>query len=111
MTQPLTHLDEQGHAHMVNVSAKADTHRVAIARGEVHLAPDTLNLILSGGIPKGDVFATARIAGIMGAKKTSEIIPLCHPLSLTHLSVDLAGRVESDLGIVEITARAETTGK
>jgi cyclic pyranopterin phosphate synthase len=111
MTQPLTHLDEHGHAHMVNVSAKSDTHRVAIARGEVQLTPATLNLILSGGVPKGDVFAAARIAGIMGAKKTSEIIPLCHPLPLTHLSVDLAGRMADNLGIVEITARAETTGK
>jgi cyclic pyranopterin phosphate synthase len=111
MSNSLTHLDEQGHAHMVNVSTKADTHRVAIARGEVHLAPDTLNLILSGGVPKGDVFAAARIAGIMGAKKTSDLIPLCHPLPLTHLSVDLVGRIENDRGIVEITARAETTGK
>jgi cyclic pyranopterin phosphate synthase len=111
MTQPLTHLDEHGHAHMVNVSAKPDTHRVAIARGEVHLSAQTLNLILSGGVPKGDVFAAARLAGIMGAKKTSELIPLCHPLPLTHLSVELAGRTEDQRGIVEITARAETTGK
>jgi cyclic pyranopterin phosphate synthase len=111
MTQSLTHLDEHGHAHMVNVSAKPDTQRVAIARGEVHLTPDTLNLIVGGGIPKGDVFAAARLAGIMGAKKTSELIPLCHPLPLTHLSVELAGRVQDDVGIVEITARAETTGK
>ncbi len=111
MTQPLTHLDEHGHAHMVNVSAKPDTHRVAIARGEVHLAPDTLNLILSGDVPKGDVFAAARLAGIMGAKKTSELIPLCHPLPLTHLSIELSGRKENGTGLVEITARAETTGK
>ena len=111
MTRSLTHLDEQGRAQMVNVSAKPDTHRIAIARGEVHLTLDTLNLILSGAVPKGDVFATARIAGIMGAKKTSELIPLCHPLPLTHLSVDLAGRVEGNTGIVQITARAETTGK
>lgn len=111
MSNSLTHLDEQGRAHMVNVSAKADTPRMAIARGEVHLTPATLNLILSGSVPKGDVFAAARIAGIMGAKKTSEIIPLCHPLPLTHLAVDLAGRVEGNLAIVEITARAETTGK
>src|SRR5512139_633883 len=99
MSNSLTHLDEQGHAHMVNVSAKPDTPRVAIARGEVHLTPETLQLILTGGVPKGDVFATARIAGIMGAKKTSESIPLCHPLPLTHLSVDLTGRVEENLGI------------
>jgi cyclic pyranopterin phosphate synthase len=111
MSNSLTHLDEQGRAHMVNVSDKADTHRVAIARGEVHLSPATLQLILSGGAPKGDVFAAARIAGIMGAKKTSEIIPLCHPLPLTHLAVDLTGRLEDNTGIVEITARAETTGK
>ncbi len=111
MTQPLTHLDDQGHARMVNVSAKPDTHRIAIARGEVQLSHDTLNLILSGGVPKGDVFAAARLAGIMGAKKTSELIPLCHPLPLTHLSVELTGREENDHGVVEITARAETTGK
>lgn len=111
MPNSLTHLDEQGHAHMVNVGAKPDTQRMALARGEVHLAPETLRLILSGGIPKGDVFAAARIAGIMGAKKTSELIPLCHPLPLTHLSLELSGREEGDLGIVEITARAETTGK
>ncbi len=111
MSDSLTHLDEHGHAHMVNVSAKADTQRVAIARGEVHLTPETLNLILSGGVPKGDVFAAARIAGIMAAKKTSDIIPLCHPLPLTHLAVELSGRVQENVGIVEITARAETTGK
>lgn len=107
MTNPLTHLDEHGHAHMVNVSGKSDTQRVAIARGEVRLTPDTLDLILSGGVPKGDVFATARLAGIMAAKKTSELIPLCHPLAITHVLVDLDGRIE-DEGIVEITARVET---
>src|SRR5512147_2608240 len=117
MTQPLTHLDEHGHAHMVNVSAKPDTHRVAIARGEVHLSLDTLNLIQTGGVPKGDVFAAARLAGIMAAKRTSELIPLCHPLPLTHLSIELTARVEETVGIgdavgiVDITARAETTGK
>jgi cyclic pyranopterin phosphate synthase len=110
MTNPLTHLDEHGHAHMVNVSGKSDTQRVAIARGEVRLTPDTLNLILSGGVPKGDVFATARLAGIMAAKKTSELIPLCHPLAITHVSVELNGHIE-DEGIVEIMARVETTGK
>ena len=116
MTRPLTHLDEHGHAHMVNVSAKPDTHRVAIARGEVHLSLDTLNLIQTGGVPKGDVFAAARLAGIMAAKRTSELIPLCHPLPLTHLSIELTARVEETVGIgdavgiVDITARAETTG-
>ena len=101
---------------MVNVSAKPDTHRIAIARGEVHLSLETLNLIQTGGVPKGDVFAAARLAGIMAAKRTSELIPLCHPLPLTHLSVELLARVETEgigdtVGIVDITARAETTGK
>ena len=105
----LTHLDAHGHARMVDVGNKADTHRIAIARGEVHLSRETINLILTHNTPKGDVFAAARIAGIMGAKKTSELIPLCHPLPLTHLSVELIGNAEA--GIVEITARAETTGK
>jgi len=77
----------------------------------VHLSVNTLSLILGGGVPKGDVFAAARIAGIMGAKKTSELIPLCHPLPLTHLSVELSGRVNDTVGIVDITAQAETTGK
>ena len=111
MTEELTHLDEHGHAHMVNVSAKPDTHRIAIARGEVQLTPATLKLILNGDVPKGDVFSAARLAGIMAAKKTSELIPLCHPLPITHLSIDLSGHVADDLGRVEITARAETTGK
>jgi cyclic pyranopterin phosphate synthase len=104
----LTHLDEQGRAHMVDVGAKPDTQRMAMARGEVQLSADTLALILSGGAPKGDVFATARIAGILAAKRTSELIPLCHPLALTHVAVDLAAKDETR---VEITARVETTGK
>jgi len=109
MDEPrLTHIDEHGHAHMVDVGHKPDTRRLAIARGEVHLAPETLSMILSGSLPKGDVFATARIAGIMAAKKASELIPLCHPLALTHVAVDLAAQGET---IVEITARVETTGK
>ncbi|HZY45693.1 MAG TPA: cyclic pyranopterin monophosphate synthase MoaC [Anaerolineae bacterium] len=109
MSKSLTHLDEHGHARMVDVGGKADTKRVAIARGEVHLSHATIDLILSHTAPKGDVFAAARLAGIMAAKKTSELIPLCHPLSLTHLSVDLKGHLAT--GIVEITAQAETTGK
>lgn len=109
MDEPrLTHIDEHGHAHMVDVGHKPDTRRMAIAQGEVHLAPETLSMILSGSLPKGDVFATARIAGIMAAKKASELIPLCHPLALTHVAVDLAAQGET---IVEITARVETTGK
>jgi cyclic pyranopterin phosphate synthase len=109
MSDPaLSHLDEHGHAHMVDVSGKPDTRRSAVARGEVHLSAETLALILSGGAPKGDVFATARIAGILPAKRTSELIPLCHPLPLTHVAVDLRAKSEA---VVEITARVETTGK
>jgi cyclic pyranopterin phosphate synthase len=109
MSDPaLSHLDEHGHAHMVDVSGKPDTRRSAVARGEVHLSAETLALILSGGAPKGDVFATARIAGILAAKRTSELIPLCHPLPLTHVAVDLRAKSEA---VVEITARVETTGK
>lgn len=104
----LTHIDERGQAQMVDVGAKPDTRRTAVARGEVHLSADTLDLILSGDAPKGDVFATARIAGILAAKKTSELIPLCHPLSLTRVAVDLRAASET---VVEITARVETTGK
>ena len=104
----LTHLDDHGHAHMVDVGGKAETRRVAIARGEVHLSVETLKAVLSGDVPKGDVFAVARIAGIMAAKRTSELIPLCHPLMLTHVAVDLAAKTDT---LIEITARVETTGK
>jgi cyclic pyranopterin phosphate synthase len=111
MADSLTHLDEHGHAHMVDVGGKPDTRRLAIARGEVQLTLETLKLILSGGVPKGDVFAAARLAGIMAAKKTSELIPLCHPLPLTHVAVELTGHENGSNGIIEITAQAETTGK
>ncbi len=109
MTETLTHLDEHGRAHMVDVGGKADTHRVAVARGEVRLNAATLDMIVSGGVPKGDVFAAARLAGIMAAKKTSELIPLCHPLAITHISIDLQARSADPA--IEITARVETTGK
>ncbi|HJW84601.1 MAG TPA: cyclic pyranopterin monophosphate synthase MoaC [Anaerolineae bacterium] len=104
----LTHIDEQGRAHMVDVGGKPDTRRAAVAKGEVHLSADTLALIAGGNLPKGDVFAVARIAGILAAKKTSELIPLCHPLALTRVAVDLSA--END-AVVEITATVETTGK
>jgi cyclic pyranopterin monophosphate synthase len=103
----LTHLDEHGHAHMVDVSSKADTARVAVARGVVRLSPETVRLLRDNAVPKGDALATARIAGIMAAKKTSELIPLCHPLPLTHLAVGL--RIEDDR--VEIEATASIAGK
>lgn len=109
MTETLTHLDEHGRAHMVDVGGKADTHRVAVARSEVRLNAATLDLIVSGGVPKGDVFAAARLAGIMAAKKTSELIPLCHPLAITHIAIDLQARSADH--VIEITARVETTGK
>jgi cyclic pyranopterin phosphate synthase len=103
----LTHLDEQGHAHMVDVSQKAETARTAMARGKVLLSGETRKLLQDNAVPKGDALATARIAGIMAAKKTSELIPLCHPLPLTHVSVDLS---LTDDG-VEIEATASITGK
>ena len=104
----LTHLDEAGHAHMVDVADKAVTHRRARAACAVHAMPSTIDLIASGDIPKGDVLATARIAGIMAAKRTSELIPLCHPISLTHVAVDIEVQRPST---VFITAKAETDGK
>lgn len=85
----LSHLDAQGHAHMVDVGAKADTDREALVEGYIFMERATLDMIVSGHAPKGDVFAVARIAGIMAAKHTSNLIPLCHPLNLTHVQVDL----------------------
>ena len=84
----LTHFDAQGQAHMVDVSSKAATHRIARAEGRITLLPATLALMLQGTAKKGDVLGVARIAGIMAAKKTSELIPLCHPLAITRVSVD-----------------------
>nr|WP_255662521.1 cyclic pyranopterin monophosphate synthase MoaC [Acidovorax sp. D4N7] len=88
MISPLTHFDAQGQAHMVDVAAKPATHRVAIAEGRIEMLPATLALIASGNSKKGDVLGVARIAGIMAAKKTSELIPLCHPLALTRVAVE-----------------------
>jgi len=105
----LTHLDETGRARMVDVGAKADTERIAVARGEIVMKPETLALIRAGQIKKGDVLTVAQIAGIMGAKKTSELIPLCHPLPLTKVDVDLA--IDESLPGVQITATAKTIGK
>jgi len=110
MADELTHLDEHGSARMVDVAAKGITHRRAVAESFISMCPETLSMIVSGGIPKGDVFAAARIAGIMAAKRTSDLIPLCHPLSLTHVSVVLEP-VESPSVGVAITATAETDGK
>ena len=104
----LTHLDSAGRAVMVDVTDKPDTRREATARGQVSMRPETLALILSGGMPKGDVLATARIAGIMAAKRTAELIPLCHPLSLSAVVVELAPA--ADGSGIEIEARVRTTG-
>lgn len=105
----LSHFDEQGRARMVDVGAKPDTERVAVARGEVHMKKETFDLIRAGQIKKGDVLTVAQIAGIGAAKRTSELIPLCHPLFLSKVDVDLA-LDESIPGIV-ITATAKVTGK
>jgi cyclic pyranopterin phosphate synthase len=108
MTQ-LTHLSASGEAHMVDVSAKAVTERVAVAEGRVVMQRETLALCLSGQAKKGDVFATARIAGILAAKKTHEFIPLCHPLLLTNISVDLEG--DESLPGVRVTAMVKVAGQ
>lgn len=103
----LTHFDDQGSAHMVDVSSKAVTARIATARGRVVMAPETIAIIEQGRAKKGDVLSVARLAGIMGAKKTPDLIPLCHPLTITKVSVNLN---YVDNGI-EIEATVKTTGQ
>ena len=105
----LTHVDPSGRARMVDISAKADTARVAVARGSVRMKPQTLALIEKGGIEKGDVLAVARLAGVMAAKKTHELIPLCHPLLLTDIDVRLDADEKGSAVHIEATVR--TTGK
>ena len=110
MSEPkLTHIDEHGRARMVDVGAKPDTERIAIAKGEVHMLQSTLDLIRAGQIKKGDVLTIAQIAGISASKRTSELIPLCHPLPLTKVDVDLA--LDDSIPGVTITATAKTIGK
>ena len=109
MPTKLTHLDESGHVHMVDVGAKPDTERVAIARGEVHMKKETFDLIRAGQIKKGDVLTVAQIAGITAAKRTSDLIPLCHPLALTQVAVEVS--LDESLPGVVITATTKTTGK
>lgn len=108
-SRQLTHLDAQGRARMVNVGHKPDTERVAVAKGEVIMRPETLALIRQGALKKGDVLTVAEIAGVMAAKRTSDLIPLCHPLPLTQVTVDIALR--DDLPGVEITATARTVAQ
>ena len=105
----LTHLDEQGRAKMVDVGWKPVTDREAVARGSVYMLPETLQLILQGLVKKGDVFTIAQLAGIMGAKRTAELIPLCHPLPLNKVDVELVP--DESQSRVNITATASTSGK
>ena len=105
----LTHFDAQGQAHMVDVGAKASTHRVAVARGRISMLPATLALVQSGTAKKGDVLGIARLAGIMGAKKTSDLIPLCHPIALTRVAVEF--EIDTAANAIECTATAECSGQ
>jgi cyclic pyranopterin monophosphate synthase len=103
----LTHIDAQGAAHMVDVSAKAETDRQAVATGRIEMSAQAAQAIRDGAVKKGDVLAVARVAGIMAAKKTAELIPLCHPLPITKVSIDL----EPDTGGVTATATVRTRGQ
>ncbi len=108
-SSPLTHFDAQGQAHMVDVAAKAATHRVAVASGRIEMQPATLALIETGSAKKGDVLGVARIAGIQAAKKTSDLIPLCHPLALTRVALAFETQAEP-VPAVRCTATVETVG-
>lgn len=105
----LTHFDQTGQAHMVDVSGKQDTHRIAIASGTIRMLPATLAIIMQGNAKKGDVLGIARIAAIMAAKRTSDLIPLCHPLPLTRVSIDF--NIVAEKAMIICTAQAETIGK
>jgi len=105
----LTHIDSSGHAQMVDVGAKVETAREAIASGEVRMLPETLRLIQAGALKKGDVLTVAQVAGIMAAKKTAELIPMCHPLGLDHIEVNLSS--DPELPGILIRAKVRTHGK
>lgn len=109
MENELTHIDEQGTASMVDVGTKPDTQRIAVAEGFVYMQPETLNLIKQGAMKKGDVLSVARIAGIMGAKQTSNLIPLCHPLPITKITVDVY--LVEDQNAIRLIAKVNTLGK
>jgi cyclic pyranopterin phosphate synthase len=110
MDEPqLTHLDASGRAHMVDVGDKPDTDRIAVAAGEVHMRRETFDLIRAGTLKKGDLIAVAQLAGIMGAKKTSELIPLCHPIAIGQIEVTLT--LNEDLPGVNIVASVRSLGK
>lgn len=108
-TGDLTHFDASGQAHMVDVGAKAETHRVAVAVGTIRMKPETLAVVVSGTAKKGDVLGVARIAAIMASKKTSDLIPLCHPLALTRVTVDF--EVDEANSSVHCRAQVELVGK
>jgi len=105
----LTHFNQSGEAHMVDVGAKGHTSRIAIAAGEIIMLPETLALIEQGNHKKGDVLGIARIAGIMASKKTAELVPLCHPISLTHIEIDF--QIQPDNNKVSCQVKAETIGQ
>ena len=109
MSSPLTHFDAQGQAHMVDVAAKPATHRIAIAEGRIRMQATTLALVESGTAKKGDVLGVARIAGIQAAKKTSDLIPLCHPLAITRVAVEFETE-PGDVPAVRCRATVETVG-
>jgi cyclic pyranopterin phosphate synthase len=108
-SSPLTHFDDQGQAHMVDVSAKQETHRVAIASGVIRMLPATLALIQSGSARKGDVIGVARVAAIQASKRTAELIPLCHPLPITRVAVSF--EIDAAASLVRCTAQVETLGR
>ena len=115
MTNPLTHFNEEGRARMVDVGDKKITERVAIASGQVYLKPETMLLIHEGNIKKGDVLAVAQVAGIMGAKKTADVIPMCHPLLLTNVDIGFVEIIEPNpktgLCCIHINATVKVTGQ
>ena len=107
----LSHVDESGRARMVDVGAKADTERVAVARGRVIMRPETLALVQAGRARKGDVLTVAQVAGIQAAKRTHELIPMCHPLLLTHVAVELAPGQAGGQAWIDVEATVRTRGK
>lgn len=109
MTEKLTHFDERGAARMVDVAAKPETHRVAVATGSIRMRPETLALVISGGAKKGDVLGVARIAAIQGAKRTAELVPLCHPVPLTSVAVEFS--VDEPGARIECRATVECTAR
>ena len=109
MSSPLTHFDGQGQAHMVDVSAKSETHRVARASGVIRMQPATFELVAGGQAKKGDVIGVARIAAIQGAKRTADLVPLCHPLPITRVAVEF--ELDAQRHEVRCTAQVETFGR